>query len=231
VTLNILSVETSTESCSTAIYTADKVYVRHQISNQEHSNLVLHMLDELFVESSFTLNDMDALSFGVGPGGFTGLRIAAGVIQGLSFAANKPVVPISTLQALAQLAYRRFGYTDVFSALDARMQQIYYGFFKLDTAEIMQPCMPEKVACPKDLKLLLPEYKTQVWHGVGTGANLYHKELEISMPYIILESTLLYPSALEIARLASKIFVKQGGVKPEQALPVYIRNDVAIIPK
>lgn len=224
--VKILSVETSTESCSTALYTEDKVYVRHQIAPQEHSKLVLHMLDELLIEAEVALEDIDLLAFGAGPGSFTGLRIAAGVIQGLSFGINKPVVPVSTLQALAQSVYRRFGYTEVFAALDAKMQQIYCGFYKLDTEEIMQPCLPERVVYPSELTELPAEYKTQVWHGVGTGAIAYHKELETYMPYNILETTLLYPSALEIAKLASKIYLKQGGISAAQVIPVYLRNDV-----
>lgn len=224
--MNILSVETSTDSCSAAIATVDKIYLRSQISPQEHSKLILHMIDEIIDEAELTMQDIDIISFGVGPGSFTGLRIAAGVVQGLAFLDDKPIVQVSTLQALAQAAYKRFGYTEIFAALDARMQQIYYGFFKLDADEIMQPCFSEGVDCPDKLIDIPPDFKTQVWHGVGLGVTNYHHKLETSMPYMIPEMTAIYPSALEVSTLARKIFAQKGGVKVEQAQPIYIRDEV-----
>lgn len=110
---------------------------------KQHSKLLLNMVDELIKEAKINLTEVDAFTYGSGPGSFTGLRIAASIVQGLAFGTGKNVVCVSTLQALAQSAWRRFGYTNVFAAIDARMHEVYFAFYALDKNNIMQNVTPD----------------------------------------------------------------------------------------
>lgn len=224
--MNILSVEASTESCSAAFYTDDNIFLRHQIAPREHSKLLLNMVDELLKEAKTDIQEIDAFAYGMGPGSFTGLRIAAGIVQGLAFGTNKGVIPVSTLQALAQAAWKRFGYTKVFAALDARMHEVYFGFYALDSNNIMQNLTVDRLSTPESITDVTLEVMTKHWYGVGSGMATYHEILKKSLPYVEMQESLLYPSALEIAIIASKIYPKHGGKSAESAVPVYLRNKV-----
>jgi tRNA threonylcarbamoyladenosine biosynthesis protein TsaB len=224
--MNILSVEASTESCSAALCTDNNIFVRHQIAPREHSKLLLNMIDELLKEANIGIQEIDAFAYGMGPGSFTGLRIAASIVQGLAFGTNKEVIPISTLQALAQAAWRRFGYTQVFATLDARMQEIYFGFYELDKNNIMQNIDTDRLISPDCFTDLPSELVAKNWHGVGSGMAIYHEILKKSLPCVELQETLLYPSALEVAIIANKIYGIKGGKPAESAIPVYLRNKI-----
>lgn len=225
--MKIISIDASTEACSTALYTKDNIFLRHQVSPKQHSKLLLNMLDDLVKEAKTSLLEIDAFAYGNGPGSFTGLRIAASIAQGLAFAADKPIVTISTLQALAQLAWRRFGYSRVFAAIDARMHEVYFGFYALDKDDIMQNCTLDQISSPQLFTNLSADILTQTWYGVGSGVANYQELLARSLPCVEISEPILYPSALEISILASHKFIQCGGVPPEQALPVYLRNKVA----
>jgi tRNA threonylcarbamoyladenosine biosynthesis protein TsaB len=224
--MNILSVEASTESCSAALYTEERIFVRHQIAPCEHSKLLLNMIDELLKEANLTVQALAAFAYGAGPGSFTGLRIAASMVQGLAFGVNKMVVPISTLQAMAQAAWQRFHYTSVFAALDARMGEIYYGFYELDPNNIMQSVSPDEIGAPNLLVALPKKISEKKWHGVGSGVAVYHEFFLKNLAWLELKETLLYPSALEVAILAQKVLSQNQGLAPETAIPVYLRNKV-----
>lgn len=225
--MNILSIESSTESCSAAFYTDVQIFVRHQIAPREHSKLLLNMVDELLKEAKVGIQEIDAFAYAMGPGSFTGLRIAASIVQGLAFATNKQVIPISTLRTLAQTAWRRFGFSQVFAALDARMQEIYYGFYELDDNNIMQSVIAEQLSSPGFFADLPVKVLTETWQAVGPGVVAYREMLAQSLPCVVIEEPLLYPSALEVAILASKDYVQYGGKPAAQAIPVYLRNKVA----
>lgn len=224
--MNILSVEASTESCSAALYTDEHIFLKHQIAPREHSKLLLNMIDEILTEAKISLSDIDAFAYGVGPGSFTGLRIAASIVQGLAFGMNKMVVPVSTLQALAQAAWKRFNMPQVFAALDARMNEIYFGFYELDDNNIMQSVRPDNMSSPSFFAGLPLEIVAKTWNGIGAGVEAYQALLRKSLPCVVINESLLYPSALEVAIIASKVFANKGGMPAEYAMPIYIRNKI-----
>ena len=140
--LKILAIDTSTEACSAALLLGDEVRERFAIAPRRHSELILRMIDELFRETGLTLSSLAGLAFGRGPGSFTGVRIASGVIQGLALGADLGVAPISTLAALAQGALRRTGSRQVLSVIDARMSEVYWGSMSSTPRESCAPHSP-----------------------------------------------------------------------------------------
>ena len=125
--VKLLAIDTAESACSAALLVDGAVLSRMEQAVRGHSERILPMMQSLLSEAGYSLNDLDALAFGRGPGSFTGLRIAAGVIQGSALGAGLPVVPVSTLQTLAQGAFRMHGARQVLSALDARMAEVYWG--------------------------------------------------------------------------------------------------------
>ena len=127
----LLALDTATECCSAALLHDGTVTARSEVIPRQHAQRLLPMIEELLGERQLRLQDVDALVFGRGPGAFTGVRIATGMVQGLAFAADKPVIAVSNLAALAQRAWREHGAETVAAAIDARMDEVYWGLYGL----------------------------------------------------------------------------------------------------
>ena len=225
--MKLLAVDTATEACSAALLIDGNIRQRYRIAPREHSHLILPMIDELMAEAALTPAQLDCLAFGRGPGAFMGIRIAAGVVQGIGFAHDLPVVPVSTLRALALNAMQQSGATQVLSAIDARMQEVYWAAWRRqdDTLSEILPesvCKPEAVALPADGK----------WLGAGSGWHSYAGVLQQRLGPL-LERSLgeCLPSAQAIAQLARPEFEQGKAVAADAAVPVYIRDNVAAKPK
>jgi len=220
-TLKILALDTATEACSAALILDHHIIHRYQLAPRQHTQLVLPMLQALLDEAGVTLPQLDAIAFGRGPGSFTGIRIAASIAQAAAFAHDLPVIPISTLQALAQGAYRKLQSEYVVAAIDARMNEIYWGAYKLGKGNNMLPIMHEIVCAPNEIKLIEAENAL----GVGSGWDSYHTILQNQLK---LEKWQLgcYPDAYDIAVLAQQNFLAGMKLLPEEALPVYLRDKV-----
>src|SRR5208282_3002390 len=162
--MRILALDASTDVCTVAV--GDGVSWGHRVENagQRHSELLLPMVRELLGEARLELRDLDGIAFGVGPGSFTGLRIACGVTQGLALGANLPVIGVVTLEAMAETARRQSGRTRVIAALDARMHEVYFAAYEHDGARWL-PRLAPGVAAPGEVPL--PE--GEGWSGVGNG--------------------------------------------------------------
>lgn len=219
--MNIIALDTSTEYCSLALWLNNELISKEVLAGQRHSELLLPMLHTMLAEASVTLNQIGGIAFGAGPGSFTGLRIACGVVQGLAFSQNIPVIGISTLEALAQQADA----PKVLAALDARMGELYFAAYEKTATggwtSIHAPllCQPEAA----------PAVEGAGWTGCGSGFDLYHADL--SQHYSNNLQQIMpdcYPHAREIAQLAVIKFAKGEGKAAEEALPVYIRNKVAL---
>lgn len=222
----LLAIDTSTEACSVAVY--DGVNLREQYVDapREHVQRILPMIDAMLAENAWTLRDLDAIAFACGPGSFTGLRICIGVVQGLAYGANLPVLPVSTLAAIAQAAVdsKTLNPGDcVCSAIDARMDEIYCGWFRVGADGLVVAVSEESVCKPESMPLIEMPATTR-WHGVGTGWR-YGERLPDS-PRGVIDQNLL-PRASAVARLALVAWNDGVRLGASDAQPVYLRNEVA----
>ncbi len=122
----ILALDTATEACSVAVLDGDRVYASFELCARDHTRRILPLVQQLLAVAGLTLHQMDALAFGCGPGSFTGVRIGVGIAQGLALGADLPVIGISTLQTMAQSAWRLQQSEQVLAAIDARMGEVYW---------------------------------------------------------------------------------------------------------
>jgi len=182
------------------------------------------MVQELLDEAGLELANLDALAFGRGPGSFTGVRVAAGVIQGLAYGAQLPVVPVSSLQALAQGACRESGSARVLTAFDARMGEVYWGVYEDDGSGLMIARMDD-LASPPDA---VPLPSGGGWLGAGQGWGAYSRVLaeRIGEKLTGIEAHRL-ARAVDVATLARAAHARGESVSAARALPVYLRNKVA----
>ena len=228
--MNYLALDASTEACSVALEVNGKVFSRYDLCPQSHSLHLLPMIDAVLQEAGIKLADLDGLIFGQGPGSFTGVRIGVGVAQGLAFSANLPVVGVSSLQAMAQLAYIEHGEKQVIAAIDARMSEVYNGYYLLDDDNIMQAQQGEAVTPPEQLAQQLSAIVTTPFYAVGTGWDAYSEKL--SEQLLVLRTNeaspeILFPTA-EAMLAIGKVKLEQGqGVSAEEAQPVYVRDTVS----
>ena len=217
--MKILALDTATENCSAALWIDGQLLYREQEAERGHAELILGMIDELLHESATQLPELQAIAFGRGPGSFTGVRLAASVTQGLAFGAGVPVVPVSDLRAVAQQVT---SLQNVLVCNDARMQEVYWGCFVRGADGLMQPVTDERVSKPSEVHLPTQWANTPVV-GVGRGFAAYPVRTD-QLAHI--EPGLL-PRAREVAALAVAD-VQAGRAQPAaEAVPVYIRDDVA----
>ena len=222
--MKILAIDTATEACSVALAVGDELVERFELAPREHAALVLPWVRELLVEADLQILQLDGIAFGCGPGSFTSLRIGLGVVQGLALGADLGVLPVSSLRALAQAAYESSGEEHIAAMTDARMQQVYCGFFKVDDIGLAQACAEEAVLSPAAVKA--PAEHS--WVGAGNGFDQYRVELEQAMGDHLVDILAdQWPRASSLIRLALKDLQTQPLLPPEQALPNYVRNKVA----
>ncbi|HEY9147572.1 MAG TPA: tRNA (adenosine(37)-N6)-threonylcarbamoyltransferase complex dimerization subunit type 1 TsaB, partial [Gammaproteobacteria bacterium] len=171
--MKLLAIETATEACSVALYLDGEVRESYRLAPREHARLVLAMADGLLAEASLQPSQLDAVAFSRGPGAFTGVRIATSVVQGIAFAAELPVVPVSTLAALAQGGCREFGWQHIAAAIDARMDEVYWGVYECIDG-LVQPRQAERVCQPGTV----PTLQGEGWYGIGSGWAAYGDALK-----------------------------------------------------
>src|SRR6185437_12757922 len=201
--MKLLAIDTATEACSVALHVDGRLITREREFEREHADHILPMVDEVLVEAGIELRSLDALAVGRGPGGFTGVRLAISVAQGLAFGAGLRVVPVSDLRAVAQRALDlEPGILHVLACNDARMQEVYWALFERDADGLAQPAGPERVSPPSDVTLPAD------WHPEGSrvgaaGRGLRaHPSIRERLPSEAVVLDHLLPRAAEITRLA-----------------------------
>jgi tRNA threonylcarbamoyladenosine biosynthesis protein TsaB len=226
--MKLLALDTATERCSAALWLDGAVQVREAPRAGAASEVILCLIDELLAHSGAALATLDAIAFGCGPGAFTGVRLATGVAQGLAFATGLPVLPVSDLGALALQAFRLPGAPDrALICQDARMGEVYWACFAYSGAV---PVLLGREAVGAPAAVGLPATsRGEHWCGAGSGFQA-HPQLA-ALPG--LDTRLVWPSlrphAREIAALAAALGLAHA-VNAEQALPVYLREQVATLP-
>ncbi|QHG92523.1 tRNA (adenosine(37)-N6)-threonylcarbamoyltransferase complex dimerization subunit type 1 TsaB [Coxiella endosymbiont of Amblyomma sculptum] len=213
----LLALETSTVACSAALWINGQITQKFEIAPQKHAEILLNLVDALLNDIRTNLKDLDAVAFGSGPGSFIGVRIATGVAQGIAYAMSLPVIPVSTLQALAQTAYRKTNNEKVISGWDARMNSIYWGAYRANAEKTMQTIVRDRVDCPKNIRF--PKGK---WLCVGNAWSIYSSFLLIDDCQFI--KTDVYPDAASVASIAYQKFKIGDVLPPEKAEPTYIRE-------
>ncbi|SFR55565.1 tRNA threonylcarbamoyladenosine biosynthesis protein TsaB [Marinobacter gudaonensis] len=223
--MKLLALDTSSEGCSAALLTDGELSERFELAPRGHTRLLMPMVRELLAERGLVPADLDALAFARGPGSFTGVRIATGVVQGLAWGLEIPVVPVSSLRAVAFGAIDTFNLADgqgIAVAFDARMGEVYWGCFAA-SGGLPEPLRDEQV-CPPD-SVLLPDGHDP-WFGVGPGWQ-YRSQMPsaVSDRVATVDETLLLRASW-VARLAEVDLARGQSVPAEQAQPVYIRDEV-----
>ncbi len=224
--MNILALETATEACSAALWLDNgqgRCIERYRYAPREHNLILLSMIESLLAEAGFTFSQLDAIAFGRGPGSFTGVRMAAGVAQGLAFGIDRPVIPVSTLAAMALEAQEETGAAVVYPCIDARMGEVYWGVYRSEGHGQVVCIQPEQVITASQVGL--PDLPLAAGWGIGSGYGTYaevlNARLNTRLRGILPDR---FPRAGCVARLASRSCEL---LSAEQAIPVYLRDDVA----
>ena len=218
--MKLLALDTATEACSAAVWMDGAVLERYEWAPRRHAALILPMIESVLAEAGLDVMQLDAIAVGRGPGAFTGVRIAVGIAQGIAFAAELPVAPVSTLAALALGVARATGQTRVATALDARMGEVYWGIYAVAGVDA-EPLSEERCCAPE--AVIAPPGE---WFGAGSGWAAYADTLARCLTVGDWLGD-CYPRAGDVARLAAVPSRRSEWVAAEQTLPVYLRDRVA----
>lgn len=219
--MKLLVIDTAAEACSVALQVDDVCINRFEICPQLHSQRLLPMVAEVLAEAGLSIKQIDCLGFGRGPGSFTGVRIATGMIQGLALGADLPVVGVSTLAAMAQQAIELFQSENIIAAIDARMGEVYFAHYK-NVAGIAQLQGQEQVLPPNDAAKLIRGLDSPC--GVGSGWQAY-PELDPTKQVKVL-AEILYPDALYMLAHVKLALLQKRTLAVEEIQPVYLRDTV-----
>jgi tRNA threonylcarbamoyladenosine biosynthesis protein TsaB len=218
--MKLLAFETSTEACSVALWLDGAVHERFELAPRRHAELALPWAEQLLARAGVAKSQLDAIAVGRGPGAFTGVRLGVAIAQGIALALDRPVVPVSTLAALAWTAAGQH----ILSAIDARMGEVYLGAFQRE-GEGLRALQPEAVAKPE--AVALPE--GDGWLGVGTGFDAMGGALRTRLgARLAAVDAGALPHAADVARLAAMAFARGEAVAPERLEPAYLRDNVAL---
>jgi len=222
--MKLLAVETSTEACSAALIIDNEIFEKFELAPKEHTKLILPMIDALMAEAGLKVQQLDALAFSRGPGSFTGVRIATAVIHGIALGADLPVVPVSTLAAMAQNFFNKQLEDIAFVGMDARMAEIFWAVYQRDENGFAQ-LLGNEVVTPAS-QVGYPDVTGAV--GIGSAWGVYAEELVDALGASVLRYDSDYlPRAAEIAQLGQYAAQKGQTVPVELAMPVYLRDKVA----
>lgn len=221
----ILALDSSTDACSVALYRDGRLDSRFEQAAKSHTQRLLPMVDEVLRSNHVALGDLDVIAFGRGPGSFTGLRIGMGVVQGLAFGAQLPVIPVSTLESMA-LGYFRANprvNTPALVTLDARMDEIYWGLFTREGALIS--ALSDEFVMKPELMVEQDLVRSLVGQFIAVGSGWHYPPMQR-----LAESTTVVdcqPQAENIALIAAEVWSAGGAIDVLDAQPVYLRDTIS----
>jgi tRNA threonylcarbamoyladenosine biosynthesis protein TsaB len=221
----ILALDSSTDACSVALYADGRLSALFELAAKSHTQRLLPMVDEVLRTNGLKLESLDAIAFGRGPGSFTGLRICMGIVQGLAFGAQLPVIPVSTLEAMALGYYRANPAAElpVLVALDARMDEVYWALFARN-GDTVVPLGNEFVMKPE----LLPEQpliQSLAGKFIAVGPGWHYPAMQQLAPGTIVMDA--QPRAEDMALIAAQVWSAGGAIDVLDAQPVYLRDSVS----
>jgi len=219
--MNLLAIETASEAVSVALSMNGEVMERYRHAPRKHAELLLPWVGELLAEAGIGFNALDAIAYSRGPGSFTSLRIGIGVVQGLAWASDRPVIPVSSLAATAQTAAGE-GMDSVLVALDARMNEVFTCTFEANGDGIMLPVSEERVCGPQDVQLVTSSETI----GIGIGFDRYGVLDKLSEQLTGIRPD-IWPKASSVLTLATDWLLGHDALPAEMAQPVYLRDNVA----
>lgn len=220
----ILAIDTATEACSVALWNNGEKHALFEICPREHTQRILPMVQQILAESGVSLNQLDALAFGRGPGSFTGVRIGIGIAQGLAMGADLPMIGVSTLATMAQGAFRQMGATQVLAAIDARMGEVYWGQYQRQNDGVWLGENSEAVFTPERAQQNVMALAGE-WASVGTGWGTY-PDMAAATPITLVDGQITLPQAEDMLPLALVDFALGKMTAVENAQPTYLRNEV-----
>ncbi len=241
----ILAIETATEACSVALVDGDTIVARHELAPRRHAELILPMIEGVLAEAALPRSALDAIAVGRGPGAFTGVRLAIAIAQGLALGLHRPVVPVSTLAALALEAHIAFEPLDeaptagvtvggasaptarplILAAIDARMGEVYAATFEPDADDLVTP-LDAEVVCPAS-ELAVPVRDAYLVAGSGWAAYGDALASRLAQAPRATYAEML-PRATSIARLALRELARGNAVDAAHVRPTYLRDKVAL---
>ena len=222
--MKLLAFETATEACSVALYIDGEIFERFEIAPKQHTQLALPWAEQLLAETGIKKSQLDAIAVGIGPGAFTGVRLAVALVQGIALALDKPVVPISSLAALAMQA-ADLKTEKILAAIDARMGEIYCAQFQLNADKLVDVISEEIVIAPEAYRV---ESDSSIV-GVGTGFAANNKALQNNLKSRLIACRAdALPHASDIIKLAVRDYRLGKMIAPDNLEPAYLRNKVAL---
>lgn len=230
----LLAIDSSTEACSVAVSVDGQRFVEYQVAPRKHAELLLPMVDSTLSQANISLQDLDAIACCVGPGAFTGLRIAISMAQSLGYAANRPCIAVSSLQLLAAEAFNLTENEICLSSIDARMNEVYFGAFQRDADGLPKPISPEVVVSPLEIELSsqylssakLADYSEHQITLAGSGWESYSYGTSLNKIKQIPVNN-AYPNAEFMIPLAERAFAQNEIINASKMRPSYLRNNVA----
>lgn len=222
--MRLLAFETATEACSVAVYVDGEVHERFDLAPRRHAELALPWADAMLAEAGVAKSQLDAIAVGRGPGAFTGVRLAIAIAQGVALALDRPVLPVSTLAALALRAGASNEGDRILAAIDARMGEVYLGAFARRGDDLVA-LDAEVVVGPEAARIPAGDG----WHAVGTGFSAVEGALRARLQgrLAAVDASAL-PHAADVARLAALDYARGQAVAAERIEPAYLRNNVAL---
>ncbi len=221
--MKLLAIDTSTDACSAALFIDGAIREKFEILPRQHTKLILLMVDELLADAQIKPQHLDAVALSRGPGSFTGVRIATGVAHGIAFGADIPVVLVSTLAAIAQDVFNRHQVDLAFTAMDARMDEIFWGVYQPNALGLAE-LLGEEAVTPAGQAVFPDIDGVGVGSGWGVHGDALSSHLGSHVKYVISD---VWPHAACVAQLGAYDFANGLAVPVDQAMPVYLRDKVA----
>jgi tRNA threonylcarbamoyladenosine biosynthesis protein TsaB len=223
----ILALDTASDVCSIALLSADG-YIREQTQTvaREHTQRILPMINEMLAEADIRLQQVDAIAFSCGPGSFTGLRICLSIAQGLAYGADLPLVPVSSLLAMAAGARRTLSLPEqsvIISVLDARMDEVYWAAYRVNAGLQLEAIADESVGTPDQCyhRILQLAYDRACAVGSGWQSPILQTAINIDI------EPNFYGTAYDIAELGGAFYQRGQCINPMDAQPTYLRNEIS----